>query len=292
MPFVPPPLGVTAVMLPELDLAEQLALARELGLRYYSLRPRIIAPGDRAQPYSNWGNHKFDLTPQRLVHEAASLRRQILEAGLEPFGTVPAAHLGQSPDELRLQLEGAAAIGAGRVRINPPPYPAEPFDYVRFLDQVLAGYAQVLSLARPLGVKLVMETHAGSLAAGPGLAYNIVRHFDPRQLGVIFDLANFAREGVLVPHLAVSVLAPWIDHCHLGASRRVSGGVDAAGFRRVELQFCGLKEGDLYLPPWFAALHQAAPQAPLILEDYTPGMSGSERLRRAVGDLKQAWAAL
>jgi len=43
---LPFPLGVTAVMLPELDFPEQLALLKKHGVTHYSLRPRNIPPGE------------------------------------------------------------------------------------------------------------------------------------------------------------------------------------------------------------------------------------------------------
>ena len=85
------PLGVTAVMLPELDFADQIALCRECGVTHYSIRPRIIADDQQDQPYSSHGNHKFDLTPARLVEEGAAIRAQLASAGMTPFGTLPAA---------------------------------------------------------------------------------------------------------------------------------------------------------------------------------------------------------
>lgn len=286
------PLGVTAVMLPELDLPEQLALCRKLGLTHYTLRPRIIAPADRDKPYSNWGNHKFDLTPQRLVREATVLRRQIEDAGLVPFGTVPNATTADPDDQIRLHLEGAAAVGAGRVRIAPAPYPSGPFDYPSFLDQVINRYHQIVQLARSYRLKIVIETHCRSLAASPALAWNICRHFDPADLGVIFDLPNFAREGNYMPNLAVAVIGRWIDHCHVGGARRVHTGRDPQGFAIVQEEFCSLPEGDLHIPTWLKALRDAQIHVPLIIEDFTPGLPGAQRLEATAADLRQALESL
>jgi len=82
-------LGVTAVMLPELDFDEQIALCQELGIRYYQYRPRIIPPDQRDKPYSNWGNHKFDLTPERLVREAANSPAACATAASNPGARSP-----------------------------------------------------------------------------------------------------------------------------------------------------------------------------------------------------------
>ncbi len=204
---VPMNLGVTAVMLPELDFPEQISLCRELGITCYQFRPRYIPPEHRNQPYSNWGNHKFDLTPQRLLDEGPRLRAQLEAANMHPHGTVPAVSIDAPDDTLLLHLRGAQVSGAGRIRCQPPTYPQKIFDYPAYLDATIARYRDVITrLARPLGVKLLIETHNQSAAASPTLAWNIVRHFSPTDLSVIFDIAyNFNLEGELRPSLAVSI---------------------------------------------------------------------------------------
>lgn len=284
-----PKIGVTAVMLPELDFQQQLALCGELKLDLYSIRPRVISDKARGEPYSNWGNHAFDLTPQRLLDEADRIVAQIRGAGLEPFGTLPAASTADAPDAIQLHLDGAKAAGAGRVRLNPENYPNGPFDFGPWLDTVIGKYREIVPEAEKRGLKLVMETHTRSVAVDCGIAREICRVFDPAVIGVIFDLPNFAREGNLQPNLAVSILEPWIDHVHVGAARRITQtAYDAAIMRRSAEQFCPLPEGDLNLVEWLNMLKAAGVDAPLIIEDFTPGPSGEDRLRRAAADLRIA----
>ncbi len=285
-------LGVQATMLPELDFDEQIALCQRLGVTHYTLRPRIIKADQRDKPYSNWGNHRFDLTPQRLLDEADALRKQLADAGMRPFGTVPQASADQSDDELRLHINGAAAVGAGRVRINPAMYPHKPFDYAAFLDAVIKRYQEVLKLSKPAGVKVVMETHANSFVAGAALAWNICKHFDPADLGVIFDLPNFAREGNNRPALAVACIGKWIDHVHLGGARRISRGYDAQGCRLVTEEFCPFTESDIHVPSWLVALRDAGINVPLVIEEHADPQPGAQRLETAVHSLRRVLAVL
>jgi len=281
-------LGVTAVMLPELDFAEQIALCTELGVTHYSARPRIIPDAKRNAEYHSHGNHKFDLTPQRLIEEGQAMRKQLEDAGMTPFGTVPALTVQMDPDEIRMHCEGAAKIGAGRIRMGPQPYPREIFDYDAFLQKQLEMYDKAVEITQSFGLKIVIETHSNSLAASPALALNIVQHFEPGQVGVIFDLPNFAKEGGLVAHLAVSILKDYIDHLHVGGLHRIRGEADARGFPREANEMCGMKDSDLYIPGWLELVRQAAPEAPWVLEDYSAGLSGEARLRRAVADVHDA----
>ncbi|MGH7214470.1 MAG: sugar phosphate isomerase/epimerase family protein [Tepidisphaeraceae bacterium] len=282
-------IGVTGVMLPELDFAEQMALCRELGVTHYSLRPRPIPEDQIGKPWGNWGNHKWDLTPERLLKQAPHIRKQMSDYGVTPFGTVPAIMVTEPDDAMKLHFDGAAAAGAGRVRVQPYAYPQDrPFDYAELLKRTVDRYGQLVEIARRAGnVKMVIETHSCSFAASPGVARNIVQHFDPKDVGVIFDLANYAIEGNLRPSLAVAVLRDWIDHCHVGGVRRTPGKYDAFGFREPASQMCPLTESDLHLPAYFAALRDADVRVPLVMENYTENITGAERLRESAAALKR-----
>ena len=224
-------LGVTAVMLHELDFEQQLALCRELGVTHYVYRPRVIGDKARGQPTSDWGNHRFDLTPRRLLEEGPRLRVAVEGAGLVPFATVPRLTADADDQALALHFDGAAAAGAARVRVNPPAYPKEAFDFEAYLAQTIGHYQRAAVLAKTRGVKPVIEMHGGTSACGPGLARWIVREFDPAELGVILDLPNAVKEGYVEPRLAVSAVGPWIDHLHVGGARRTEGRRDERGFR-------------------------------------------------------------
>ena len=290
------PLGVTAVMLPELDFHEQLLLCRKLNVTHYSLRPRYIAEEQRGKPWGNWGNHKFDLTPERLVREGKQLRQQMDDAGITPFGTVPAISLADKDEVLKLAFEGGQVVGAGRVRVAPHEWSGYPkdraFNYEEMLKRAVDGYRHAVALAKPYQQKVVIETHAGMIAASPALALNICRHFDPAELGTIFDIANFNIEGGYVPSLAVAVLGPYIDHCHVGGVRRASGSYDEHGFRRPGRLMCPLTEADLYIPDWIKALHDAGLNVPLMVENFTENMPGAARLTESAAALHRLMGSM
>jgi len=286
-------MGVTAVMLPELDFGEQIAQCQSLGIKYYQYRPRPIRPEQRKEPYSNWGNHKFDLTPERLVKEGAALTRRLRAAGLEPWGTLPVLSVDLPDDQVKRHVEGAAAAEAKCVRCQPFAYPDQPFDYEELLQRSIDRYGEIIEkLAEPASIKLIIETHCGCLAASPALAWNLCRHFPASRLGVIFDLANFAREGEIRPSLAVSVLGPYIDCCHIGGGRRIVRDVDPLGAKVLSHQMCSMQESDLHVPTWLKALKAAGLEPPLIIEDFTPNMAGADRLRQSAEFLHRALRTL
>jgi len=100
------------------------------------------------------------------VEFAESIATALRGAGMEPWGTLPAACIDDPDDSLKLHAEGAAVSGAGRVRIGPTPYPARPFDYDEYLARVTDRYAAVVEkVTRPARVRILIETHCGGAAA-------------------------------------------------------------------------------------------------------------------------------
>lgn len=282
------PLGVTGVMLPELDLDEQIALCRETGVTHYSIRPRIIPEQWVGKPWGNWGNHKFNLTPQRFYDEAEEINKKLVDAGITPCGTVPNLPVGSDADTLKFHFEAAARAKAGAVRVQPPSYPRdEAFDYNKLVDETVSLYKKAVEIAKPLGIKIVIEMHRGTHVCAPGIAMNVCRHFEPSELGVIFDIANFSGEGEVNPNLAVNVLGDYIDHAHLGGGRRTFGEYDESGCRKPVHVMTKMSEGDLYIPAYLAALARLGRVIPLIIEDYTPNISGAERLRDSAASLSR-----
>ncbi len=289
------PLGYTAVMLPELDLQEQIALSKSLDVTHVSLRPRIVPADQVGKPYNNWGNYKFDLTPSRLVREGKEIKKQLDDAGMTVCGTVPAINTDADDAALKETFEGAAIVNAGCARVAPTGgrgYPSKgAFNYQEWLDKTVAGYAKAVKLAKPFGIKVVIETHAQLIATSPALALNICKNFSPKEIGTIFDIANFNIEGNYQPNLAVAVLGDYIDHVHIGGVKR-AGSYDAQGFRVPDRVMCPLTEADLYIPDWIRALHDAGRHVPLLVENYTANISGSLRLTESIQAIKRVVATL
>ncbi|MEM1446302.1 MAG: hypothetical protein AAGF84_09620 [Planctomycetota bacterium] len=298
------PIGVTAVMLPELTFAEQLELCGALGVTHYVLRPRVIPEQRRDQAFSNWGNHAFDLTPQRLFDEGEGIATQLEHAGLIPFGTVPSLNLDSRDEDIDLACRGALKVGASRVRLSPGGVKGDAlFDWPKLRDRLQGRFRDALSIADAAGrdfpeappIKFTSEVHTGQPTPTAGLTRQLLEPFDPQRVGAIFDLPNLAREGLTAPAVSISVLGPYIDHCHVGGARRTANEPDAQGFTGSTTTFTSLRESDLHIPTWLRLLAEHAESLgrdiPLVCEDYTPGVPGKDRLRRTVQEIHDCFTA-
>ncbi|MEM6394470.1 MAG: TIM barrel protein, partial [Planctomycetota bacterium] len=206
---------------------------------------------------------------------------------------VPRGTEERDAERFRLDCEGAAAGGCTRVRVQPMGYPrggrGGVFDYAAYLEEARGWLAEQVEIASGFGLKVTIEMHAGNAACSAGLATRLVEGMDPDRIGLIVDLPNFVREGSVRPGLAVSAMGAYVDHAHVGGCRVTAGEVDELGFRRAGYEFCGLEASDLDVRGWLDAVAEAIPDAVWVVEDYTPGVSGAERLRATVGWVKRWW---
>ena len=69
------------------------------------------------------------------------------------------------------------------------------------------------------GVKGLIEVHFGTIACNPLLAYELVRHCDPKIIGVIWDPANMVIEGSIDLNMSLVVLDAYVDHVHVKNTR-------------------------------------------------------------------------
>ena len=300
------PLGVTAVMLPELDFEFQLALCKSLGVTHYVFRPRIVPEAQRDQPFGNWGRHAFDLTPQRLFDEGPELAKRLADAGLVAFGTVSAINLDSTDEEIDLACRGALRAGASRVRLSPATIPGDVlFDWPKLRDRLQGRFRDAVAIADAAirefpdslaggALKFTSEIHTGQPTPTAGLTRQVLEAFDPQRVGAILDLPNLVREGLTSPAVSISVLGPYVDHCHVGGARRSPSAADDRGFTGSFTTFTSLRESDLHAPTWLRLIAEHAETLgraiPLVCEDYTPGVSGTDRLTRTVGEIRACFA--
>jgi sugar phosphate isomerase/epimerase len=107
----------------------------------------------------------------------------------------------------------AAALGAPHVRFMAPTYQGG--SLAREQKRVRAGVAQLVELAAPKGVAVLVETSPTTLAPAPELAVALVEGQPPERAGVLYDPGNMVIEGHLAPAVAIARLGPYLRHVHV-----------------------------------------------------------------------------
>lgn len=210
----------TTVMIPDHDLEETARLLFELGYDGAEWRVRRIPESQRGQPYSPWGNVKNDLTPETLAANPALLLDASQRYNLAIAGLATAVRA-DDLDEVRLAAEGCAACGAPFFRVGAPDGYNRTQDYNDLYRRAAEAFGKALEIVRGYGVRAVVEIHRGTLTVSASLAHRLVSNFDPRDIGVIYDLSNMTIEGYECCRMGLELLGPYLAHVHAGGHRPV-----------------------------------------------------------------------
>lgn len=277
--------SATTVALPELSMTEQAQLLSRLGYDGIELRVRRVSDELRAkaQP-SAWGYHVNDITPENFLRKAGGIRGILGDHGLALAGIASNAACTEL-EHIKLLADGAAAAGAPFIRVGAAAGFRGQENYRAILGETVAGYARVLEILHGSGVKAVLEIHGNTIHPSASLAHRIVSHFDPAEVGVIYDPQNMVRDGFETTALALQLLGPYVAHCHVGAHRPVAGAADESGTVQWKWERCRMAEGLYHYPTLLAELKRAGYGHFLSVEDFG-ALPAEEKLADALAYLK------
>ena len=263
--------SATTVFLPRLSLVQQAALLSRLGYDGMELRVRRIPAELRAKAEpSAWGYHVNDVTPETFAAKAAEIRQVLADHGLALAGIASAAACTEL-DHIKLLVEGAVAAGAPFIRVGAASgYKGDGSqDYWQVYGETVAGYARTLELTRGTGVKIVLEIHGGTIHCSAALAHRIVSHFNPAEVGVIYDPQNMVKDGFETTALAVQLLGPYLAHCHVGAHRPLPPSQrDAKGTAQWTWEACPMADGLYHFPTLINQLRNTGYRHFISIEDF------------------------
>ena len=164
-----------------------------------------------------WGIKSADTA----VAEAAEMQKLTLDAGLEVVSYINAGILWKT-DDIRRWSEAALAGGGKVLRVAHPWFAwdynesvHQPDDFMTLVERSREGLAKLMELGREYNLRYVLETHKGSCFASPLMVPLVLKDFDPRYCGVIYDPANTILEGFVLPRIAVEVMKDYIAYIHV-----------------------------------------------------------------------------
>jgi len=278
-------ISATTVMIPEHDMRETAELVKKLGLDGAEWRCRHIPEGQGGKEYSPWGNVKNDFSPDNLAERGGELKAISEELGLAVAGlaTAMGAH---ELDEVRKVAEGCAQFGFPFFRIDAPrPYKQEE-NYRNLVDDTVRAFEEALKITRQYGVRVVLEIHRNTVACSASQAYLIVRNFDAKDLGVIFDIANMASgEGHEPTKMGLDLLGDYVAHVHAGGGRPSPGKRGDDGQLTWQWETCDLAESVIDVPQFARELKAMNYQGFISVEDFRV-MPIEEKLTRQVKFLR------
>jgi sugar phosphate isomerase/epimerase len=282
--------SATSVMLPDLTLVEQAALLQRLG--YDGIEWRVRRVGERGKGFSNWGEHKNDLTPENFAEKAPEMKQVAADHGLAIAGLASAAPA-TDLEQVKLLVDGAAKCGAAFVRVGASRgygY-GEAINYHVVYDETVAAYGKAVEAAAGSGVKLALEIHGHTIHCSASLAYRILSHFTPEQVCAIYDPQNMVSDGYETTELGLELLDKYVGHCHVGGHKPVEKGKDATGTSEWDWPGCPMADGLYDYRRMLRKLKAMDYPYFLSIEDFRD-LPAEEKLREGIAYLKKVEAAV
>ncbi|MCZ7545614.1 MAG: sugar phosphate isomerase/epimerase [Anaerolineae bacterium] len=274
-------LCVFTVMLPDLTPEEAAPALAEAGYHGVEWRVTTVPPARRSEPPSFWGNNLCTLSPTeddarraRALAEAAGLAIPNLGTYID-VGDLPAVETAMR----FAQIAGAPQVRVGVSRTGDGAF-REGFAVTR------AFLADVARLARQYGVRALVETHQGTIAASASAAFRLVEGFDPASVGVIYDPGNMVYEGFEAYAMGLELLGPYLAHVHIknGAFDRPEGG------GVWQARWAPLEDGVVDFDALFAALKAVGYDGWLGVEDFSRARPSRAALRANLAMLRGVMA--
>ena len=259
--------SVTSVLLPDLDMAETCQLLQELGYDGLELRVRYTRPDLVGKGYTYWGEHKTGLSPANLAQKASNVARMVADHGLE-LVAIASNLRADEYDEIERLADGVARLGKVPIRLGAPRGFDRTSAYRELYGEAVEAYSRAIEILRPYGLRALIEIHGGTIMVSASLAYRIAANFSPREMGVIYDVNNMAKDGYETGRIGMELLGDYLQHCHAGGWRPVAGGRRADGALEWAWEGCDLADSIIDIPLFLSDLKAVGYQGFISIEDF------------------------
>lgn len=261
-------ISATTVMMPQYDMRETAEVLSRLGFDGAEWRCRYIPAGQEDKPYSPWGKVKNDFSPDNLSDRGEELLAVSQEFGLEIVGLATSMAATQL-DEVRKVAEGCAKWGIKLFRVGAPRGWNPEENYRDLISDTIKAFEQALQITREAGVRVLLEIHRNTVACSASQAYLIVKEFDPKDIGVIFDIANMSLgQGHEPTKMGLDLLGEYVAHVHAGGGQPVPTERNEQGQLQYRWDTVDLADSIIDVPAFVGQLRAMGYEGFLSVEDF------------------------
>lgn len=261
-------ISATTVMMPEHDMRETAETLSRLGFDGAEWRCRYVPEGQKDKPFSPWGNVKNDFSPDNLDVRGEELLALSKEFSLGIVGLATSMAATQL-DEVRKVAEGCAKWGIPLFRIGAPRGWNREENYRDFLGDTIKALDEALKITRACGVRVLLEIHRNTVSCSASQAYLVVKEFDPKDIGVIFDIANMSLgQGHEPTKMGLDLLGEYVAHVHAGGGQPVPTERNEQGHLQYRWDTVDLADSIIDVPLFVSELKAMGYQGYLSVEDF------------------------
>ena len=163
-----------------------------------------------------WGLGKLDTARA----DAQEMHKLTADAGLTVLGYLNAGGMWKE-DLIRHWSEAILDCGGNTLRVAHPWFGwdyaetvHQPENYLDLVKRSVGAIKKLETLSREYGIKYVLETHGGSVAADPWAVRYLMQGVDPDCVGAIYDPANGVVEGFIRPRGACELMGRHMAYVH------------------------------------------------------------------------------
>lgn len=278
-------ISATTVMLPDYNVQQTCELLHRFGFDGVEWRVRRLPPGQESAPPSPWGRHLTDLSPENIVARAEEVKQLSADHGLA-LAAFASACSATDLEQVKLLCEGAQACGCPAIRISCPRGYDGSVNYHELYAEAVEAYSKALEITCSYGVKVLVETHAGTIHPSASLAHRLVSNFDAVDIGVIYDPQNMVKDGYETTQMAIELLGDYLAHLHVGAHRPDPGLVDGKGTQHWNWSSVPMGMGLYDYPKLIQVLRSVGYEGFISIEDFGTDRSDEEKLRDGIQYLR------
>jgi len=282
--------SATSVMLPNLTMEEQAALLKKLGYEGVEWRVRRVSEQTRKQPFSEWGAHKNDLTPENFASNAARMKKVAADHGLAIAGIATNSDASDI-EQVKLLAAGAQACGAPFIRVGCPRRYDGSVPYPILYGEAVEAFGKTLDAVAGSNIKVALEIHGGTIHVSASLAHRIVSHWPSDRICVIYDPQNMVSDGYETTELALELLGSYLGHIHVGGHRPEAKGKDEVGTAQWEWPGVPMADGLYSYPRMLRKLKAMGYAGFVSIEDFR-GLPVEAQLKEGIDYLRAVEAKL
>ncbi len=272
--------SVFTVCMPEYTTEKVPGLLKSWG--YDGVEWRVVDQQDQEKP-SFWRGNRSTIAETEALAKAAWVKQICRDAGITimGLGTYCSCDSKRAP----YLMEAARAMGTKSIRISTPYYDGTK-SYNKMWKDAQKEYAKIEKTAEKFGVRSSVEMHPNTLTASASAALRFLTPFDPKRVGVIYDVGNQVREGYEHFRAGIEMLGKYLTYVHMKNQLWAKAGKNEDGSTKWVSKAASLKAGQLSVAQFMTVLVQQGYDGWISLEDFSAG-SSKKKLTENIAYLRQ-----